>query len=282
MTAWTGIVLALAPAGSDEMASRLMTCLHPVAGRPLIWHTVSSVAAVQPAPARIYVVTSEDIPEDLFQGFAMEVEVVAVTAGDLPQMDQRLKALGSSHVLVADACAPAPPERLQSLVEQGAGRWLATEEGNAAATWLEFSQLSQLFRLRDPLYPPNGVLAASKDLTGVPPVPRVQNRAQLARVVQRVRDRNVEALMRAGVTFLLPETVIIDVDVRIGRDSVVYPGVVLEGQTTVGEETVIGPGCRIIDSWVGSGVEFKGWNYISHASIRNRAILEPYVRRGFD
>jgi len=30
---------------------------------------------------------------------------------------------------------------------------------------------------------------------------------------------------------------------------------VLEGQTTIGEETVIGPGCRIIDSWVGSGVE---------------------------
>ena len=57
---------------------------------------------------------------------------------------------------------------------------------------------------------------------------------------------------------------------------------VLEGQTTVGEETVIGPGCRVIDSWVGSGVELKGWNYISHTSVRNRAILEPYTRRGFD
>jgi bifunctional N-acetylglucosamine-1-phosphate-uridyltransferase/glucosamine-1-phosphate-acetyltransferase GlmU-like protein len=282
MTAWTGIVLALEPAGSDEMASRLMTCLHPVAGRPLIWHTVSSLAAVQPPPDRIYVVTSGDISVDLLHGFTMEVEVIGVAAGDLAQMDQRLESLGSSHVLVVDACAPAPPERLQGLVEEGTGRWLATEDGNAAATWLEFSQLSQLFRLREPLYPPNGVLAASKDLTGVPLVPRVQNRAQLAQVVQRIRDRNVQALMRAGVTFLLPETVIIDVDVRIGRDSVVYPGVVLEGQTTVGEETVIGPGCRIIDSWVGSGVELKGWNYISHSSIRNRAILEPYVRRGFD
>ena len=55
-----------------------------------------------------------------------------------------------------------------------------------------------------------------------------------------------------------------------------------EGQTTVGEETVIGPGCRIIDSWVGSGVELKGWNYISRTSVRNRAILEPNARRGFD
>ncbi len=282
MTAWTGIVLALAPAGSDEMASRLMTCLHPVAGRPLIWHTVSSLDAVQPAPDRIYVVTSDDIPGDLFHGFPMEVEVIAVAASDLAQMDQRLESLGSSHVLVVDARAPVPTECLQRLVEDGAGRWLVAEDGNAAAACLEFSQLSQLFRLPDPLHPPNGVLSASMDIQDVPLVQRVLNRAQLARVVQRVRDRNVEALMRAGVTFLLPESVIIDMDVRIGRDSVVYPGVVLEGQTTIGEETVIGPGCRIIDSWVGSGVELKGWNYISHSSIRNRAILEPYVRRGFD
>ncbi len=93
---------------------------------------------------------------------------------------------------------------------------------------------------------------------------------------------STRALMEGGASFLLPDSVWVDVDVRIGRDSVVYPGVVLEGQTTIGVETVIGPGCRIIDSWVGSGVELKGWNYVAHTSVRNRAILEPYVRRGFD
>jgi bifunctional UDP-N-acetylglucosamine pyrophosphorylase/glucosamine-1-phosphate N-acetyltransferase len=88
--------------------------------------------------------------------------------------------------------------------------------------------------------------------------------------------------MSAGVTFLLPASVLVDVDVRIGTDTTIYPGVVLEGDTTIGDETVIGPGCRIIDSWIGSGVELKGWNYVAHTSVRNRAILEPYVRRGFD
>jgi hypothetical protein len=29
-------------------------------------------------------------------------------------------------------------------------------------------------------------------------------------------------------------------------------------------------------------VELKGFNYVSHTSIRNRAILEPHVKRGFD
>jgi bifunctional UDP-N-acetylglucosamine pyrophosphorylase/glucosamine-1-phosphate N-acetyltransferase len=88
--------------------------------------------------------------------------------------------------------------------------------------------------------------------------------------------------MEGGVTFLLPQSVLVDVDVGIGRDTIIYPGVVLEGRTTIGAETVVGPCCRIVNSWVGSGVELKGFNYLSHTSIRNRAILEPHVRRGFD
>jgi len=142
--------------------------------------------------------------------------------------------------------------------------------------------LSQLLRLPDPFAVPNGVLAAADRLSDSRDTSIVQNRAQLAATSDRIRRQIVRGHMAAGVTFLLPETVLVDVDVRIGRDSILYPGVVLEGSTTVGDETVIGPGCRIIDSWVGSGVELRGWNYISHTSIRNRAILEPYVRRGFD
>ncbi len=88
--------------------------------------------------------------------------------------------------------------------------------------------------------------------------------------------------MAGGVTFLEPRSVLADVDVRIGPDTLVYPGVVLEGRTVIGSETVIGPGCRIIDSQVGSGVELKGWNYLVNTNIRNRAVLEPYVRRGYD
>jgi bifunctional UDP-N-acetylglucosamine pyrophosphorylase/glucosamine-1-phosphate N-acetyltransferase len=119
-------------------------------------------------------------------------------------------------------------------------------------------------------------------MKGTPGAFVVSNRQDLSRFQQRIRDQLVASLMEAGVTFLLPDSVMVDVDVRIGRDSVIYPGVILEGETNIGDETVIGPGCRIIDSWIGSGVEMKGWNYVAHTSVRNRAILEPHVRRGFD
>lgn len=110
----------------------------------------------------------------------------------------------------------------------------------------------------------------------------VRTRAGLSRAASALRDRIVRRLMDEGVTFLLPETVLVDVDVQIGRDAVIYPGCVLEAGTVIGEETVVGPGCRLIAARVGSGVELKGFNYVAHTSIRNRAILEPYVRRGFD
>ncbi|HWV55985.1 MAG TPA: hypothetical protein VNZ57_00815, partial [Longimicrobiales bacterium] len=109
-----------------------------------------------------------------------------------------------------------------------------------------------------------------------------RDRAALARASVMIRDRIVRRHMAAGVSFLLPDTVYVDVEVVIGRDTVIYPGVVLEGETQIGAETVVGPGCRVIDSRVGNGVELKGWNYLVGTTIRNRAVLEPYVRRGFD
>ncbi len=110
----------------------------------------------------------------------------------------------------------------------------------------------------------------------------VRSRACLARASAAIRDRVVRRLMDEGVTFLLPETVLVDVGVSIGRDTVVYPGAVIEGDTTIGAEAVIGPCCRIVAARIGSGVELKGFNYLSHVTIRNRAILEAYVRRGYD
>jgi bifunctional UDP-N-acetylglucosamine pyrophosphorylase/glucosamine-1-phosphate N-acetyltransferase len=74
----------------------------------------------------------------------------------------------------------------------------------------------------------------------------------------------------------------LDCEVAIGEDTVVYPGVVIEGRTDIGSECVVGPHCRIIEASIGRGAELKGWNFIARTSIRNHAVLEPYVRRGFD
>ncbi len=279
-----GIVLALSESAGEAMASRLVTYLHPVAGRPLVWHSVAALAALDPPPERVLVVGGVDLAPELFQDIPVPVEVLPRGGLDFGRMEPHLPSDAARDVLVLDAAAVALPQDLAALRAADPGRWLASGPGTAAAARIAAPQIPQLFRLPRPLETPNGVLAEGHrlDASAEAPTLVVRDRLSLARATRLVRDRLVRALMEAGVTFLLPESVLVDVDVRIGRDSVVYPGAVLEGQTTIGEETVLGPGCRVVDSWVGSGVELRGWNYISHTSIRNRAILEPYVRRGFD
>lgn len=110
----------------------------------------------------------------------------------------------------------------------------------------------------------------------------INDRVQLARAEAVLRDRIRHRLMRQGVTFLAPETTLVDAAVAIGPDTVIYPGVVIEGGSSLGRECVIGPFSRIVDAHVGRGVELKGWNHVVHTTVPNGSILEPYVQQGQD
>ena len=111
---------------------------------------------------------------------------------------------------------------------------------------------------------------------------RITDRHALSDASVAIRDRLIREHEANGVSFVLPATTWIDADVRIGADTVIDPGTVIEGATDIGAECVIGPYSRIVESRIGRGVELKGWNYVARTSVRNHAVLEPYVRRGFD
>lgn len=277
MPAWTGVVLALREPGSDPLGSRLPAFLHPLAGRPLAWHAVEAAAAL--APGRVSVVGGPELSSGLFDDLPGGARVVdddgASAAAALARAD-------GGRVLALDALAPTVSRALAALMEEREGdALLEGRGGELLGAWLSAEGAARLAEA-------GGRLAALADaLPGArrardPEVFAVRSREDLARASAAIRDRLVCRLMEGGATFLLPETVLVDVGVTLGRDTVVYPGVVLEGATTVGAETVIGPCCRIVSSRIGSGVELKGFNYVSHTSIRNRAILEAYVRRGYD
>lgn len=275
MAPWTGIALALAEPGDDALRSRLAAYLHPLAGRPLAWHTLRALAGVRPAPARLRLVSDAELPAALFADLPVPVDVV-------PRDDLASAAEGGGPVLLSAAAAPAVCAGAQALVDGEVGRWLADTDGSCLAAWLSADDAARtLAGGPEAVRALGGELGPANRVTH-PDAYAVRSREALARAQAHVRDALVRRLMEGGTTFLLPETVLVDVDVRTGRDTVVYPHVVLEGATTIGDETVVGPGCRIIDSFVGTGAELKGWNYLSHTTLRNRAILEPYVRRGFD
>lgn len=73
------------------------------------------------------------------------------------------------------------------------------------------------------------------------------------RQAEDARLRRNIAYMEEGVEFIDVRSVYIDEGVEIGRGTVIYPCVVLEGSTVIGENNVIGQNTKIRDSKIGSG-----------------------------
>src|SRR5687767_6045591 len=59
----------------------------------------------------------------------------------------------------------------------------------------------------------------------------INSRTELAEVSRIVRQQKNEELMAAGVTLIDPASTYIGPDVEIGADTVIHPGVVIEGRT---------------------------------------------------
>ena len=80
----------------------------------------------------------------------------------------------------------------------------------------------------------------------------VNDRAQLAEAALQLRRRHLDHLMReGGVTVMDPATTYLDVDVEVGRDTVLLPGTILERGTRVGERASVGPNTHLTACEVG-------------------------------
>ncbi len=109
----------------------------------------------------------------------------------------------------------------------------------------------------------------------------INDRVQLSRASDIMRRIIAEGHMREGVTIIHPESVYIDPDVRIGMDTVIYPGTILEGDTTIEPDCVIGPDTRIVASRVQRAVEIQ-YSVVLRSSIGEMSHVGPfaYVRPG--
>ena len=105
----------------------------------------------------------------------------------------------------------------------------------------------------------------------------VNSRAELANVESEIHRRVVDRLMREGVTFRNPSTVVIDSTVSIGPDTVVYPFVTLEGTTRIGTGCVVEPGVHLQNVTLGNDVHLKTGTVAEDAVIEDEATVGPYA-----
>ena len=83
----------------------------------------------------------------------------------------------------------------------------------------------------------------------------INTRIELADAARVMRRRIARRHMAEGVSFVDPDAVYLDADVEIGRDTIIHPGVVITGESTIGEGCIIKPGCMIEDSRLDELVE---------------------------
>jgi len=105
----------------------------------------------------------------------------------------------------------------------------------------------------------------------------VNTRQQLAAAEQVVRQQIRERWLDAGVTMRDPGSVWIDAGVAIGKDAVLYPNVILEGDTVIGEQTTIHSGVRISDSMIGNNVEILDHCVLRESQVEDEAHLGPFA-----
>lgn len=104
----------------------------------------------------------------------------------------------------------------------------------------------------------------------------VNDRVALAQAEEIMRNRINEAHMRNGVTIINPFTTTISADAIIGRDTVIQPGVVIEGETVIGEDCLIGPNSHIINSRVGNGTTVKH-SVVQNSTIGDETAVGPFA-----
>jgi bifunctional UDP-N-acetylglucosamine pyrophosphorylase/glucosamine-1-phosphate N-acetyltransferase len=83
----------------------------------------------------------------------------------------------------------------------------------------------------------------------------VNTRVELARAAAALRARKLNQLMLDGVTIVDPASTYVDVDVQIGRDTLIEPNCVIQGATRIGERCHLKPHCVIESSELGDDVE---------------------------
>ncbi len=104
----------------------------------------------------------------------------------------------------------------------------------------------------------------------------VNDRVALSMAERRMRLRIAEKHMRNGVTMLNPETTIISAEAQIGRDTVIYPGVIIEGRTIIGEDCEIGPNSHIVESEIGNRTKVHS-SVVLQSRIGEQTAVGPYA-----
>ena len=104
----------------------------------------------------------------------------------------------------------------------------------------------------------------------------VNSKVQLAQATKILRTRKNIELMDAGVILIDPETTYIEEKVEIGEDTIIYPNVIIQGETKIGKNCKILSNTRIENSLIGNNVRIES-SLIEQSKIEGGVTIGPFA-----
>lgn len=105
----------------------------------------------------------------------------------------------------------------------------------------------------------------------------INTRIHLADATTLMRRRINQNWMLAGVTMIDPDTIYIEPDVTIGRDTVIWPNTYLHGTTHIGERCDLGPNTIIRNTQVGNRCKVLA-SVLEGAHLEDDVDMGPFAR----
>ena len=270
--------VVLAAGRGVRMRSGRPKPLHDLCGRAMLLHVIDALTAVSPRQLAVVVgYGAEEVAKHVTQeAFDLRIEFVeqSVQRGTADAAALGLTALDGDvddeDVLVLSADMPLiQGQTLRGLTAQHRTSGVAATVAAAGDESVDIycfrrTLLSPALRriaasdsgLEHGLSDAVSVLTAAGHDTGAYSVDEaeaqgVDDREQLAYAEAEMRQRINRNWMVDGVRIMAPHSAYIDVSVELAPDVVIHPGVVLRGQTVVGEGAIIGPHTHLVDCVVG-------------------------------
>lgn len=104
----------------------------------------------------------------------------------------------------------------------------------------------------------------------------VNSKVELAQAGNILRDRKNISLMEDGVILIDPTNTYIEENVKIGKDTVIYPGAIIQGDTVIGENCEILGTTRIINSKIKNNVKIES-SVIEDSILENGVTMGPFA-----
>ena len=105
----------------------------------------------------------------------------------------------------------------------------------------------------------------------------INNRAELALMWKRLRGETLHRLMLEGVTIIDPESTYIDDGVEIGRDTVIHPQVIIEGESRIGSHCEIHSWSHLINVEIGERCHILNGSVITNSRLAGHNSVGPFA-----